>query len=64
MPRYRISISSPSGSAMTDLVRVHKIQVLDHGPRHDKHGAFMTHAIVHEADIKRLRDAGYNRAAI
>lgn len=44
---------------MTDLVRVHKIQVLDHGARRDKQGAFMAHAIVQEADIQRLRDAGY-----
>lgn len=58
MPRYRISISSQSGQAMTDLVRVHKIQVLDHGARREEAG-FLVYAIVQEADIKRLQDAGY-----
>ncbi len=59
MPRYRITISSQSGQAMTDLVRKHKIQVLDHGARRSKEAGFMVHAIVEEADIKRLQDAGY-----
>jgi hypothetical protein len=59
MPRYRITISSHSGQAMTDLVRKHKIQVLDHGARRSKETGFVVHAIVEEADIKRLRDAGY-----
>ncbi len=59
MPRYRITISSQSGQAMTDLVRKHKIQVLDHGARRGKQGGHMVHAIVEEPDIKRLQDAGY-----
>lgn len=59
MPRYRITISSQNPQAMTDLVHIHKIQVLDHGARRDEQGNFMAHAIVLEADIKRLRDAGY-----
>jgi carboxypeptidase T len=59
MPRYRISITSQSGQAMTDLVCVHKIQVLDHGARRDKEAGFLVYAIVQEADIKRLQDAGY-----
>jgi hypothetical protein len=59
MPRYRIAISSQSGQAMTDLVRKHKIPVLDHGARQDKQGSHLVYAIVEEADIKRLRDAGY-----
>jgi hypothetical protein len=59
MPRYRITISSQSGQAMTDLVLKHKIQVLDHGARRSKEAGFAVDAIVEEADIKRLRDAGY-----
>jgi len=59
MPRYRITISSQSGPAMTDLVLKHKIPVLDHGARRSKETGFSVDAIVEEADIKRLRDAGY-----
>lgn len=58
MPRYRITISSQSGQAMTDLVRKHKINVLDHGARRNK-DSFSVDAIVQPADIQRLRDAGY-----
>lgn len=59
MPRYRITISSPSGPAMTDLVRKYNIPVLDHGARRGRGGIFATDAIVDETDIQRLRDAGY-----
>jgi hypothetical protein len=58
MARYRITISSQSGKAMTDLVLKHKIPVLDHGSRRGP-GGFSVDAIVQEADIQRLRDAGY-----
>ena len=43
---------------MTDLVRKHKISVLDHGARRNKEG-FSVDAIVQPADIQMLRDAGY-----
>jgi hypothetical protein len=59
MPRYRITISSRSGQAMTDLVHKHKIPVLDHGARASKEAGFTVDAIVEEPDIQRLRDAGY-----
>jgi hypothetical protein len=59
MARYRITISSPSGAAMTDLVRKHNIPVLDHGARRGAGGGFSADAIVEEADIQRLLDAGY-----
>ncbi|HEX8069457.1 MAG TPA: hypothetical protein VF546_05875 [Pyrinomonadaceae bacterium] len=58
MSRFHITIASRSGQAMVDLVRVHKIEVLDHGARRTQEG-FVVHAIVEEADIERLRDAGY-----
>jgi len=45
---------------MTDLVRKHKIQVLDHGARRSKEAGFVVHAIVSDPDIQRLQDAGYN----
>ncbi|HXM48525.1 MAG TPA: hypothetical protein VN956_11830 [Pyrinomonadaceae bacterium] len=60
MPRYHITITSQSGQAMIDLVRKHKIQVLDHGARRSKEAGFVVHAIVSDADIQRLQDAGYN----
>jgi hypothetical protein len=59
MPRYRISISSRSGQAITDLVRKYKVAVLDHGQRRSKETGFSVDAIVEEAEIQRLRDAGY-----
>jgi hypothetical protein len=59
MPRYRITISSRSGQAMSDLVRKYKIPVLDHGQRRSKETGFAVDAIVEEAEIQRLRDAGY-----
>ena len=59
MPRYRITVSSKSGQAMTDLVRKYKVPVLDHGARRSREAGFIVHAIVEEADIQRLRDAGY-----
>jgi hypothetical protein len=58
MPRYRVTISSQSGQAMTDLVRKHKIAVMDHGARRTEAG-FRVDAIVEEPDIQLLRDAGY-----
>ena len=59
MPRYRITISSQSGAAMRDLPRKYGIAVLDHGARRGPGGMLSTDAIVEEADIQRLRDAGY-----
>lgn len=44
---------------MLDLVRKHKIQVLDHGQRGNMEEGFLVHAIADESDIERLRDAGY-----
>jgi hypothetical protein len=58
MARYRITISSSSGQAMSDLVRIYTIPVLDHGARRQE-GRFSVDAIVDEADIARLRQAGY-----
>jgi hypothetical protein len=58
MARYRITISSSSGQAMSDLVRIHAIPVLDHGARR-REGRFSVDAIVDETDITRLRQAGY-----
>lgn len=59
MPRYHISITSRSGQAMVDLVRKHHVHVLDHGARGSRETGFLVHAIADEADIARLRDAGY-----
>jgi len=58
MPRYHIIITGRDAEAMLDLVRVHKINVLDHGQRRTQ-AAFLVHAIADETDIQRLKDAGY-----
>lgn len=58
MPRYHIIINGRDAEAMLDLVRVHKINVLDHGQRRTREG-FLVHAIADEADIQRLKDEGY-----
>src|SRR6185295_9716837 len=42
MPRYHIIITSRDAEAMLDLVRVHKINVLDHGQRRMQEG-FLVH---------------------
>lgn len=59
MARYRITISSRSGQAMSDLVSKYKIPVLDHGQRRSKEIGYAVDAIVDEPEIQRLRDAGY-----
>ena len=59
MPRYHITITGQTGEAMIDLVRQHKIQVLDHGAHRSREAGFLVHAIASENDIQRLQDAGY-----
>ncbi len=60
MPRYRITVSSPSDEAMADLVRKYKIQVLDHGTRYSKDTGFAVDAIAQPNEIQMLQDAGYH----
>lgn len=59
MPRYRITIKGKDREAMLDLVRVHKIQVYDHGINRDPSGVYTVHASAQPADIDRLKSAGY-----
>ena len=60
MPRYRITITSRDREAMLDLVRKHKIQVLDHGAGSSEPGGYSVDAIAEPADIQRLESAGYH----
>ncbi len=59
MPRYRVTISSPSNEAMADLVRKYKIQVSDHGIRHVEGTGYLVDAIVQPEEIQLLEAAGY-----
>ncbi|MGZ4787740.1 MAG: hypothetical protein ACXVZX_04420 [Terriglobales bacterium] len=59
MARFRIAVSSQSTEAMIDLVRKHKVQVLDHGARRNDEGRSLVYAIATEEDIARLENAGY-----
>jgi hypothetical protein len=59
MPRYRIVITSKDKEAMLDLVRKHKVQVLDHGSRYSDATGYVAHAIAEPAEIKELKKAGY-----
>lgn len=59
MPRYRITITSKNREAMLDLVRKHKIQVLDHGTRYADAAGYSVDAIAEPADIQKLESEGY-----
>jgi hypothetical protein len=59
MPRYRIIITSKDREAMLDLVRKHKVQVLDHGSRYTEASGYVVHAIAQTAEIQELKKAGY-----
>ncbi len=59
MPRYRIVITGKDREAMLDLVRKHKIQVLDHGSRYTESTGYVVHAIAQTAEIRELKKAGY-----
>jgi hypothetical protein len=59
MPRYRIVITSKDREAMLDLVRKHKVQVLDHASRHSDATGYVVHAIAQTAEIQELKKAGY-----
>ena len=59
MPRYRITITSKDREEMLDLVRKHKVQVLDHGTRFTDSVGYSVDAIAEPADIQKLKSAGY-----
>jgi len=59
MPRYRVTITSRDRNAMLDLVRVHRISVFDHGVKHSATGEYRVDAAADDADISKLRGAGY-----
>ena len=58
MPRYRVTISSNDREAMLDLVRKHKIEVLDHGQKRSPQG-YSVDAILDQSAIKTFQAAPY-----
>ena len=60
MPRFRITVNSKDREAMLDLVRKHKIQVLDHGIKHTESEGFTVGAVAEPADIQKLENLGYH----
>lgn len=60
MARYRITISGPSNEAMADLIRKHKIHILDHSVSHSKDTGHIVDAIAQPNEIQMLEDAGYS----
>lgn len=59
MPNYRITITTKDREAMLDLVRKHKVQVLDHGTRYSDSLGYSVDAIADSSTIKMLQKAGY-----
>jgi carboxypeptidase T len=59
MSRHRIVITGKDREAMLDLVRKHKIGVLDHANRHAESTGYVIHAIAETAEIQELKKAGY-----
>jgi hypothetical protein len=59
MPRYRITITSRDREAILDLVRKHKIQVLDHGTSYSDTAGYSVDAIAEPADIQKLESEGF-----
>jgi hypothetical protein len=57
--RHRITISNLSRDAALDLKRKHKIDVLDHGIRHDDASGYTVQALALPAQIQELTAAGY-----
>jgi hypothetical protein len=60
MPRYRITITSRDREAMLDLVRKHKIQILDHSAGSSESAGYSVDAIAEPVDIQQLENAGYH----
>jgi len=58
MPRFHITIHSSDREHLRDLVRVHKLQVFEHGIQRDDAG-YTVHAMAQPAEIAALRAAGY-----
>lgn len=59
MARYRVAIYGKTYEAMVDLVRVHRVEVLDHGARKVGEGRFRAYALLDAEGIKRVEAAGF-----
>ena len=58
MPRYRVTIFGRNYDAMADLVRKHKIDVLQQTVRHLDEGGYSVDAIVDDVQMRALEAAG------
>jgi len=45
---------------MLDLVRIHKVQVFDHGSRYSETAGYSVDAVAETTDIQKLKNAGYH----
>ena len=59
MPRYRVTIFGRDYDAMADLVRKHKIDVLQQTVRVLDEGGYSVDAIVDEVQMRALETSGY-----
>ena len=59
MPRFRITISGQSAQAMTDLMRIHGIPILDHSVRRVEGSGYLVDAILEPTQIQKLEAEGY-----
>jgi hypothetical protein len=57
--RYRVTITSPDREAMLDLVRLHRVDVFDHGLRPPEDRGYAVDAVLDDAAITALAEAGY-----
>ncbi len=60
MTRYHIRISGHSKELMADLVRKHKIQVFNHGIKHNKETGYLIDAMAIPDEIQLLEKNGYS----
>jgi hypothetical protein len=64
MPRYRVTIFGQDYDAMADLVRKHKIDVLQQTVRELDEGGYSVDAIVDEAQMRALEARALETGAV
>ena len=64
MPRYRVTIFGRDYEAMADLVRKHKIDVLQQTVRHLDEGGYSVDAIVDDVQMRALETSAPEPGAV
>ena len=64
MPRYRVTIFGRDYDAMADLVRKHKIDVLQQTVRHLDEGGYSVDAIVDDVQMRALETSAPEPGAV